>query len=782
MFYDRDLERAQLTDMLQNPQAPIAKIILLLGYSGVGKTGLMSELFSTSLKGQAHVHIHVTSLSPTAIEGGYFFNRLYDSILKKRKEQKDSDISQMVPLVSLRLRQFSRFLLRWIASLAHIYENEPFIERKEDAEPLQKLDFIVDCLNETPYIVDFENVQRIDAQSLDFLQIIADRAPHTVFVFEYTLEPQNECAFQHFYAEINRFRANIHQFRLERLNEEDALRLSKVPIANETQKENILKNYREKNGNLYQIILYNDQMPNIPDQIQKKIYSLVHDRTQATALFLLNLCYLNGGTISKDTLRTLTTIPSGENRRIQMSESQLAPLLKNLLSQGIIKEKNGGLTIHDSVLQALEHQENTPMLYVAYNTLVQHYSTWEPIESQQQVYRLSQLFSLYLRFTDDRLLTILPDIRRSVVACKYPQAIYLSLQKFIDLLHQQTNVNPNVYQEVNKLLFDICIETGDTDTAWEILSHLTSLSSGEERLLKARIHELGMKQEDLNAINELIVAADIDPYERLMLELSRIHVAMRILPQAETVKLVREIVADEAYQQYPEYAFVLSDLAELIDSPKAAIDLYRQGISQLVHCGKKRLAGYLYTNVCMSYGYMGELENAQRSLEKARDAGIDEAVYLNNLVVLALLRQDASEECVAQLQNALLLHSNLFERLIIQNNLLIVHVLLQNWTEANDIFRYLQTSEFETFQYGEFLQMCYQNLLFYCENQSLSEEAELYRNNINELIQSKEISQGTKAVAKAMLLRDLTSDIFYAKYPYRAEFLCYWGIPPALRS
>lgn len=33
-------------------------------------------------------------------------------------------------------------------------------------------------------------------------------------------------------------------------------------------------------------------------------------------------------------------------------------------------------------------------------------------------------------------------------------------------------------------------------------------------------------------------------------------------------------------------------------------------------------------------------------------------------------------------------------------------------------------------------------------------------------------------VIDAMLHQD-SSKIFYGNYPYRAEFLCYWGIPPS---
>ena len=781
MFYDRSDERKQLADMLQNAEKKRAKIILLTGYSGVGKTGLISELFSSTLSHRPHVHVHVSNIASTAIENCFYFNRLYDEMLNKSKANVTSDLSTSSPLVSLRIRQFFRFIMRWIASIAQIYENEDYFESKNSADLLQKRDFVIECLKQEPHILAFENMQRVDMQSLEFLKDIADRAPQTIFVFEYTLSETDMSEYYKFYAEINRFQADIKPFRLEQLNDADALRLSPIKINSEEQQECLLNLYHANHGNLYQILLYNQHEIDISDQIQHRIQDLVHNREQAAHLFLLDLCYLNGGNISKNTLRTLATTSSYNSSGMSLvSEKQFFSVLKKLISEKLIKEKNAGLFIHDSVLLALEQQEITPVLYNAYNALVQHYTSWGPKDTTQQVYKLSQLFYLYLRFADERILTLLPDIRYAVLSCKYPQAIYRSLEQFITLLQRQLNVNPKLYNEINKLLIEICIETGEVESAWNIFKNLSNLSSSEERTLKARIYELGMTPKDFDAISSLIEYSEPDSHERLILELSRIHVAMRIWTQDKTFILIEEVVKNRAYEQYPEYAFVLSNKAELVDSPRAAITLYDRGVAILLDHGMGKYVGYMYTNMCMSYGYMGELTLAAEKLELARKMGIDETIYLNNLAVLDLLKRKPTPKSVAYLQDALLLHANQFERLIIHNNMLIAQVLLKNWDKAEAEYNYICASDFEMFQYGEFLQMCYQNLLFYCREKCILKEASKYVEKINALIKSPSVSAGTKAVAQAMLNHNLESAIFYGKYAYRAEFLCYWGIPSAM--
>lgn len=782
MFYDRKEERKALTDMLQNTVGQKAKMILLLGYSGVGKTGLMSELFSTTLQQKAHIHIHINKFFSGPIDSCHYFNRLYEELLNESKKKVTmNSISSDDPVASLRIRQLLRFAARWFASFIHIYEGETFIENKETADILQKRDFIVECLNKTPYIIDFQNIQNIDMQSLELLKDIVSRARQTTFVLEYTLSDQENSRYLDFYAEIKQFDAQIEPYRLEKLNETDALRLAASPVKTETERERLLKIYREKHGNLFQIICYNVQFPEDSDQIQEKVNSYVQNHENPSYLFILDLIYLNGGSISKESLLTLAT-SSGTGGQVSISRKDFAAVLKHLTAQKILDEKDGGFNIHDSVLSALEQQAHTPILYLAYNTLVRYYAAWKPASPQQQVYGLSQLFSLYLRFMDPQLLTILPDIRRTVISCKYPQAIYDALQKFIGLLRKRPNINENLYREVCVLLVEICIETGDSDTAWTILKSVPGLSNCEKRLLEARIYELGMGQEEIDSISALLQAAEEGSREALLLELSRLHVALRALPQSETCALVQRVIENAAYTQYPEYAFALSDQAELVDSPSKAVELYTKGIELLKVCGKEALGGCLYANICMSYGYMGELQKAKESLNQAKKSGIDEAVYLNNLTALDLLGKNVTEKSASNLEDALLLHANHFERLIIHNNLLIVQVLLRNWDQADAEYERLCGDGFEEFQYGEFLHMCYQNFLFYCEERGQEQMAGVYKEKLNELRLSPGTSEGTKTLIDAMLKQDRESGIFYAQYPYRAEFLCYWGIPPSMRG
>ena len=782
-FYDREPERKIISDIIKNDECDGTRIILLYGHSGVGKSRLIEQMFSTVFKHQPHLQVkipNIPNLSSSALRSYEYFNRLYEVILAKCKDELNADDPRSSdPLINYRVSQGINLAVQVAASSVGL---DPLLGDTEKIELLLKRDFVLEYLKKTPHLVDIHNIQAIDPHSWDILKEIIEQLHQSVFVLEYTLENEIDNGHLRLCIEFRQSKCDVKLINLKSLNDTDALRLlpNKTPVG--LERKLILKAYRESCGNLCQIIFYYDSNPNSSDFIKETLLEMVRDKKQSTNLFLLNIVYLHRGRLTENSLKYFATSTELNSCHPFISDLTFGKAFEYLISQKFVQEHEGELFIHDSVLAALNKQMDNPVLRQAYQTLVYYYTSWKTSTLDQQAYRLSQLFFLYLRFGDGQLLSILPEIRRHVLSNKYPQVIYQSLRGYIDDLNQQPNPSPVLYREVYKLLTEICIEAGDAKTAWEMINNIHGMPPEELRVLKGRVYELGMQKEQISAISTLIEESAPNSYERLLLELSKLHVALRVLPQKESNKLIQIVVENQQYRQFPEFAFVLSDQAELVDSPQRAIDLYQEGIRMLMDAGQLRLAGCLYTNICMSYGYMGKLEEAERNLTLAKESGIDEPVYLNNLVALDLLRKQVTPQNARMLKDALLLHANKFEQLIIHNNLLIVQVLLKEWKQADAEYNYLKESGFETFQYGEFLHLCYQNLFFYCSRKGLKKERAIYLDCLRSLSNSPNTNEGTKSVIRAMLEKRTDSDIFYAQYPYRAEFLCYWGIPSIMRK
>ena len=780
-FYDRDDARQDLSRMIQAHSDEKAKIIVLLGYSGVGKSSIMQKLFETVFRHQGHLQVRIQKPLSATVESDYFFHRLFDAVLEKSKgELTQGNLSPFGPLESFRISQMIHLFTRAFASILHI---EGAIDDKA-IDLLQKRNFIVEFLSKTPHIIDIENMQCIDMHSFEVICSIVEQSPASTFVFEYTLSGKEDDPYPDFYAALESLQADIDEFCLGSLNETEALKLLPPGTYSASQREFALTLYRKKHGNLYQLIHFKERRwasSEDPDEVEAAIRALLVDRRQSISVFLLDLIYLEDRQITLRQLRTFATTLDRTGQNVLISAKEFSVAVKKLKEQKFLEDEGGALRIHDSILEALDRQNANPMLFQAYRTLTSYYTEWQPTNPDEQVFRLARLFSLYLRFADRQLLSILPDIRRVLLAERYPQTIYETLLEFRSALLRQTDPDPGLYREICRLLVEICIESGEPNAGWDILKDIRGLSKSEEHLLKGRLLELGMQHSDMDALDELIRESDKDSRERFLLEMSRLHVAMRLLPQSESLILAKKITKNERYKQYREYAFALANLAELVDSPIQAIELYKDGIQLLEGLGEHSLAGYLYTNVCMSLAYMGKLEKAKSCLEYARQSGADEAMYLNNRVALELLAGGVSNESVAALKDALLLDSNEFEQLIIHNNILIALVLLNDWALADREYEFLVRSGFEKFKYGEFLHLCYQNLLFYCRERNQKKEAETYLRQLERLCRAPNTNEGTRSLIMAMLGQRPNADLFYAKFPYRAEFLCYWGIPHAAR-
>ena len=455
-FYDRNSVRNELTDIIRNRQNEKAKIIFLFGYSGVGKSCLIDFLFQTVCEWQPHIQVSIPNISnqtsPT-LDSCEYFNRLYDAVLKQSKANLKSDETLLAtPLAKHRFDQGFHLTLQTVASLANV---EPLVEDGGQAQLLLKRNFIVNYLRGAPYIVDIQNIQAIDLHSWEFLKEIMEQVPKSVFVFEYTLCSESDVGYLRLCNELMQAQFDVKLLELKRLEDEDALKLLPRELLGIEERKSALDAYHKSHGNLCQIILFSGAGSEDSDYVRNAVLEMTRNTKQSTDLFLLNLVYLHKGSMMKNDLRHFVTSPELNRYHPFISEKMFTTSFDRMISRKFLREQDGELFIHDSVLTALDEQKENVVLSQAYQTLIFHFMSWYPKDADRQIYRLSHLFFLYLRFGDEQLLSILPDIRRVVLSNKYPQAACRALQEFISALRKQPNPNPALCREVCTLLTEI---------------------------------------------------------------------------------------------------------------------------------------------------------------------------------------------------------------------------------------------------------------------------------------------------------------------------------------
>lgn len=771
-FINRTREREELTKLLMQPVEK-NRIILLSGYSGVGKTGLMHQLFSTTPSFDRCLQVHISKNSVDTIDNGAYFNALYKEMVKYSSKTKAKSMSPR----AFGLRNYKNIfsgLIHIGKSKIGLNESDKLYESAEESSVIRKRDYILYILKKTPFLIDFENIQNIDTQSIELLRDIMDRTEGNTFILEFTQTENSDSVYENLYAELLQFNAEITSYALLEMKFDEAIRLLPQPIQNRACRDLLENTYTQSHGNLMQVKLYQNSFKNMSDDIIRQSLSDLSKEER----FLVYLIHLNGGSFSESALTSLLIKDDVLVNEMRFSISSYQTILGRLQRKNIIEKKNTSLLLHDSVADTLKEQPSNPVLYGAYASLTRYYLNMNAKAPSRTC--IFHLFSLYINFADEQIFEILPEIRDILLESKYPQNIMEDLNMFQDKLLQKSQMNPLIFSEVCMLLAEVCLEIEDTENAWIHLSMIPSNTrSFRYMLLKAKYYAIGSDNKNLKLLQDIENMYAEGTQNRLLIELCRLRFMLRTCTQAQSEQFSQYLLENTAYRNLPEYGFLLMNAAELVSNPKDAINIYQEAISSFnKYQYMEKYATFCYINLSMSYGYIGKFTLAKKCIRQAEGSSLIRASYvLNNKATLDLLESNVTSSTISNFRDSLMLTSNHFEELIIHNNLLIAYVILEELAAADFEADYIENSGYENYNYGEFLQMNYQNLLYYYRTVQNSVKTALYEEKIDALIRSESVSSGTRRLAELMKAEKKEEDVFYSAFPYRAEFLCYWGIP-----
>lgn len=770
-FLNRHKEQNELTSLLQNESSE-NRIILLTGYSGVGKTGLMRQLFSTTLHGNNHIRLQISKKASQSIENGYYINRLYKAFFMHMSER--ASISNYRFLFFPVIKNVVATLVRSILGYLGKPENDHIIEPETDPSLIRKRDYIVACLKSNTYIIDIENVQNIDALSLEIIADIISKTTGTKWVFEYTLQNKNQGDFISLLGELQDCNANITKYFIQQLEVNIAIDLLPEKGLSTREKNRAATLYKNSHGNLFEIIYFDLWDTSTSESSLKDVVlSLCNNKSKKNHLFILDLILLNDGSFHKQTLHTIVTT----SKYTPIQDSLFYRIVGELVKEKLISEEENYYTIHDSLFDELEKQSPNPILYSAYGELVNYYTNQNSVDYLEKELHL---FSLFLQFADDRLLTILPDIKHYVLSSNSPQRMIAILTLFKEKYEKHPVANFSAFQEVHIFLAEVYIRAGNQEAAQQTLDCFPNkLESPQLRYLQAQVYELSMEGSVCPKIDSILARVTPNSLEELLIKLCKLHVMMRCFSEKKTIEYAKEICRNETYMRFPAYAFALASYSELQNSSEVSINCCKAGIKLLERSKYKEFVCYLHLNMGAYYTYSENYEQGQAFFKLALDENVDYYMYLNNISALELFRYRTSESVCNNLRDALLLVSNRFEYLIIRNNLLIAYLLLEKWDQAKNEYEYLLGSGFESFHYDEFLQMNYQNQLFYCIKTNNEDGITKHTKQIVKIIQNPNTNEGTRKVAKDMLEKSRIKNLIT---PCRPELLCFWGVPPAMKS
>lgn len=764
VFFNRTLETKKIVDMV-NESTPNNKIIIIAGRSGIGKSAFVDKVLSNELRNHMSIRVNICKTSVDTIENLYYINSFYRSLSnlanKKMFDNIHSPFQQGISSIK-NLFSFGLDVLHDKTVGKGNTFHEPTVERSV----LRKKDYIISVLQKHAFIVTIDNIQNIDTQSLEVLNDIINQIRNITFIFEYTTENESTTdELLSFYNALKKYNAIVYFFEMKRLDYSEAKKLA-PPCFDELQIQEL---YQRSNGNLVKIQLADKSMEPNDDPIKVRLSRLSKDNH-----FLVNLLYLNEAPIHYSDLCQMLV---GNLDAPPFSEQKLLECLNELKKEKIIRILNSGeiKVYHDTIISQLDSQSASVILYAAYKILKGHYL--RKLCEDQNEEAVEHLFCLYLRFSDEELFAIFPHITKVIRGYKYPHTAINKLISYREKIQLKGHLNPQLYEKLVILLVNLCIEYGLWKEALSNLNLIYSSTNPYHRAMKAAVLSLDFtSEESIEAIRTLIKQAT-SPREKLTSELCLLSAEMARRPRQASIMIAQKMIATTEYKNCLEYAFLLSNYAELIDNTQECISLYKQAIELFHHAERDDLGANILVFLSMIYAYEGRISDARKLLDLGKKIGeVKESYLLNNYAVLDILEENVTADNAKQLSDALLLTCDPYEKILIQCNLLVCYTLLSEKERAEQIMLEITSQQYEQFQYEEFLHIVYQDLLFYFKTSNDKSMVEKYQKQLRKLIENAQADSMFVPIAKMQLKNQKSPDVFYSKFPFRVDFLGCWNI------
>lgn len=764
VFYNRKNETGQIMSYI-DPPADNNKILVLVGKTGVGKSGLIKMILSTKLNHRLSVQVSVSKSSPDTIDNLHYLNAMYRTLTQLASQHIFDGIPSPQQNSVMNIKNLFRFGMRVFWSKTAGSENRLY-EPIDESSVLRKKDYIVSLLQRQSYIIDIENIQNIDSQSFEIIREILRQVNHTTLILEYTISETHSLEqFFSFYNELRTFNAEVLPFKIEKLDFEEAKKLAPQDIP-ESQ---LMTVYQQSEGNLVKMLLSSSIMDENADPIQFKL-SLLSTSEQ----FIINLIYLNGGTIEAALLSRLLL---ESNPALPFSQSLIEEYLQKLQLEKIIKYGTDGHfhIFHDSIIVELEIQTANAVLFTAFHVLKEFYlGRLREYPSEETI---EQLFQLFLKFSDEDVLLIFPHIRQLVMSYKYRHPMITKLTHFREMLTQKGTTNYKTIYELSLSMTRLCVELGFEQEAQKNIGLVYSENNAYHRVLQTAIYTLDFANDQSMEKAEALLTKAVSYREQLIMELFLLSGKMARLPTADSLKIVKRLIETPNYRELFEYAYLLRNYAELTPDYDESIRLYGNVLRRFQIAGRQDLCDQILVSMSMVLAYKGNLIAARYLLTKVqKNRSVPERFILNNVAVLDILEGKFCDRTATALNDALLITGDPYENLIIRSNLLVCYTLLNDKQHAALICETFNEEEYSCFRYEEFLHIIYQNLYFYHQSFGNLSAAEGFKHKIQTLMQQLSPDSMACRIAALQLSGVYSQEEFYSQFQFRVDFLGNWDL------
>ena len=761
MFLNREKEREEISIIL-NQTICQNLVLIITGRSGVGKSALVQHILQNELSNLASVNVQVSKSSPETIGNLHYLNTLYRAFVRRSHFNFYDRILSPFQYALGSISNLLKFMFKWLCSILKIPENSKMYEPTNENDVIFKKDYIIKLLNTNNFIIDIENIQNMDSMSFEILMEIIKNVKNTTFIFEFTLDDHNDQKLLDICNEMHSLETGFQIREIDNLDFDEAKRL--IKDINEVNEDILRTIYYQKHGNLMLLLMANNK--NVT--LNKNPISLSFNALSKDEKFLLHLLHWNDGALEFSALHEMLLSDFCKNY-VLYTPFILNDVIESLKNKNFVVTMAKSLCIkHDSIISELDCQPINPIIMTSYG-LTKYYLNHQIKTNPYSDELMERLFILYIKTGDKSIFDILDYIKLIIYKCKYPRAMLAKLVFFQEKLEKEKINNIEFIKIILEIMTEVSHRLGFRNEAQQYLDQIYNPHNSYHIALQAGIYsieETGMYKDKLK---EMLLQSSVNSRLRLTLELCLLVHMIPVSAKKVSCNYCLILINNNEYKNYLEYGYLLRCYAELCDDLELAIDTDIKAYELFGRYGRDDLKAETCLSLAMDYAYIGDLVTARKWVEEAQtNIWVDQSAILNDLAAISILTGDFSGNVLKQLNDALLMNGDDYEKIIIMCNLLIYNLKTGRLDAAHEIVEKIEKSNYHIYEYDDFQKIVFQNLMYFYSATDI--EKYQYYNDILKRCIIKDDLSNYKITNEHLL----SPSNFYAQFPYRVDFLGYW--------
>lgn len=709
-FINRNSEIKNILDDISNFNNG-NRVLIIYAASGVGKSAFCQQILKTSNKIIIGIKVSIPYGKNIQLNQGLYLKTIASELDKKSKIYKYLSFNmflsklkskELKKIFNMKLIEDLQALGKFIKPISTIFSRfintgifnaESYLYEDNDnlLYTIIKGYIWYVIQQENKMIINIENIQSIDTNSLSILKELLDENGF-YFLLEYTLDDNNINEIYKFSENFNYLNCKTDVMKLEKLGfNEFCTIMSSNPNINKTMLQDY---YLNIDGNLRQIVDIESIMKvtstqqitdkSIPNYTMEHLKHLSKHQTEILCLLAIHNCKVKTDIMTEMLMQRqyeLFIIIEKEIKELSNTHKLL------YIHDGYIE------LIHDSIyFLIIKNQDFFILLTNAYSLWISYYEKklLENNNFSNNFDVIILLTHLYTNFEHSyhKILNLLPHIRELTFRSSNPSMIINYLKEFVQKVKVLNDCS--FLKEINIFIFKLCYDLGFFEMAYDQLKFIDSSNNNAE-IYYAMLNNRLMNYEKSLSIIESSLSKNPDNKKKLLLLLIKMISCASLNKYSDCMDIFKEIYQNKKYMEFTEYGFFLRN-SEIVLSFEESLSFLEESVN-FFNPINKICTEQARISLSMNQARLGLLDKARNNLNIAKETlyniTLEKHIILNNIAAIEMCDGNFSSSVIEHLKLAGFYAFTIFDKLIVNKNLLIALCKNNMYSQGERIIEYL---------------------------------------------------------------------------------------------